>query len=90
MFLDGSRYADVPTDEVRTSGGRRVTALRLRLLPPTTGEPHVVLGRDRLDLLAHTRYGDGTRFWHVADANTALEARTLVEEAGDTVRVPPS
>lgn len=90
MFLDGSRYADVATDEVRTSGGRRVTALRLRLLPPTTGEPHVVLGRDRLDLLAHTRYGDGTRFWHVADANTALEARTLVEEAGDTVRVPPS
>ena len=90
MFLEGSRYTKVPVDTVRGADGRQVTAARLRPLPPATGEPHQVLGRDRLDLLAHDRYGDGTRFWRIADANTALEARTLVDEPGDLIIVPPT
>lgn len=89
MFLEGSRYAKVPTDEVQGPDGRMVTAARLRPLPPTDGEPHVVLERDRLDLVAHDRYGDGTRFWRIADANTALDARSL-EETGEIIRVPPT
>lgn len=90
MFLEGSRYAKVPTDEARAADGRTVTAVRLRPLPPTSGEPHEVLERDRLDLLAQDRYSDGTRFWRIADANTALEARTLVDETGETVLIPPT
>lgn len=88
MFLEGSRYAKVASDEVTTPDGRSVVAIRLRPLPPTPGEPHVVLDRDRLDLLAHDRYGDGTRFWRIADANAALEASTLVDETGETLDVP--
>ena len=37
---------------------------------------------DRLDLIAQARVGDATQFWHVADANTALDGRTLVETRG--------
>lgn len=88
MFADTSRYANVPTVETQTSTGRSVVALRLRRLPPTVGDPHSVKDHDRLDLLAQGRYGDGTRFWHIADANSALQADELTATTGETLNVP--
>ena len=88
MFLPNSRYAKVGTVETTTSTGEVVTALKLRRLTPTAGEPRVVEAGDRLDLLAQERTGDATQFWHIADANTALDGRTLVETPGDTLNVP--
>jgi hypothetical protein len=90
VFLDSSRYAKVAQDTVPTSTGGSVTAIRLRPLPPTAGEPYTVLEHDRLDLLAQARYADGTRFWHVADANTALDARELTAATGATITLPRS
>jgi hypothetical protein len=78
MFIEGSRYFDVKTVEVETDQGRKVTAIRLRRLPYPVGTPTLVKGNDRLDVMAQRRYNDGARFWHIADANTALEANTLV------------
>ena len=88
MFLDNSRYAKVATVKTTGPAGETTVALKLRRLTPATGEPHVVQSGDRLDLLADARYGDATQFWHVADANTALDGRTLVEKVGDTIAVP--
>lgn len=88
MFLPNSRYHKVATVETTTSTGETVTALKLRRLNPVAGEPQMVQAGDRLDLLAHTHVGDATRFWHVADANTALDGRTLVETPGDMLNVP--
>jgi hypothetical protein len=88
MFLDNSRYAKVATVETTTRSGATVVALTLRRLTPASGDPQVVQAGDRLDLLAQASYGDATQFWHVADANTALDGRTLVETPGDTVIVP--
>jgi hypothetical protein len=90
MFLPNSRYAKVATVQTTTSTGETVTALKLRRLTPVSGEPQQVQSGDRLDLLAHARTGDATQFWHVADANTALDGRTLTELPGDTVIVPRS
>lgn len=90
MFLPNSRYAKVATVDTTTSTGETVVALKLRHLTPVSGDPHTVQGGDRLDLLAHERTGDATQFWHVADANTALDGRTLVETPGDTLDVPRS
>lgn len=90
MFLPNSRYAKVATVQTTTSTGEAVTALKLRRLTPASGEPRQVQSGDRLDLLAHASTGDATQFWHVADANTALDGRTLVERPGDTVLVPGS
>ncbi len=81
MFLDSSRYAKIPTVEATDREGRAVTALKLRRLPPTPGSPAELKENDRLDLLAHAKLADGTRFWQVADANTALDARTLANES---------
>jgi hypothetical protein len=88
MFLDNSRYARVATVETTSSTGERVTALKLRRLTPITGEPQTVMSGDRLDLIAQAHYGDATQFWHVADANTALNGRTLVEQPGESLKVP--
>lgn len=90
MFLPNSRYRNVTTVETVTSTGETVTALKLRRLTPVAGEPQMVQAGDRLDLLAQARTGDATQFWHVADANTALDGRTLVETPGDALTVPRS
>jgi hypothetical protein len=88
MFLANSRYAKVATVATTTSTGEQVVALKLRRLTPVSGEPQMVLSGDRLDLIAQARSGDATQFWHVADANSALDGRTLVEQPGDTLDVP--
>lgn len=88
MFLPNSRYDKVATVETTTSSGETVTALKLRRLTPVAGEPQMVQSGDRLDLFAQARTGDATQFWHIADANTALDGRTLVETPGDTLKVP--
>jgi hypothetical protein len=88
MFLPNSRYAKVATVTTSLATGEEVVALKLRKLAPVSGEPRTVLSGDRLDVIAQQRYADATWFWHIADANTALDSRTLVAEAGDTVIVP--
>jgi hypothetical protein len=88
MFLASSRYAQQPTTEVVTGDGRTVVALKLRKLPATTGSPHTVQDHDQLDILAQQNFNDGTRFWHIADANTELQANQLVANPGKTLNLP--
>jgi hypothetical protein len=90
MFLANSRYAKVATVETTTSTGETVVALKLRRLTAVVGDAQAVQSGGRLDLIAQARVGDATQFWHVADANTALESRTLVDTVGDTLNVPRS
>lgn len=88
MFLKNSRYNGLPTVQARDRSGRKVTAVTLRRLPATTGDDAVVGAADRLDILAEARYGDATRYWHVADANTELEAAELTRRPGRAIKVP--
>jgi hypothetical protein len=88
MFLPNSRYADVPQATVPLRGGAVATIVRLRRLPIVAGDPTVVVGNDRLDVVADRKYGDPTKFWHVADANSELEASRLVETPNRVIEVP--
>jgi hypothetical protein len=88
MFMPNSRYARVPTVTAKLATGEEVDALKLRTLAPTAGVPKGVAAGDRLDVLSLQSNGDGTKFWHIADANTALDSRMLVEQPGDTLNVP--
>ena len=80
MFLETSRYFDVKTVEAETEEGRKVQAIRLRRLPFAAGTPTVAGGHERLDVMAQSKYSDGAKFWHIADANTELEANNLLKE----------
>jgi len=88
VFLENSRYFDVPQGRAAARDGDAVTVVRLRRLPIVEGRPHQVKAHDRLDILAQRRYGDPTHFWHIADANTELQARQLVDEPGRTIEIP--
>jgi hypothetical protein len=88
MFLKSSRYYGIETVQAADRSGRAVTAVKLRQLPPTAGTPVIVRESDQLDVIAERRYREATRFWHVADANTELEANELVRTPNRTILVP--
>jgi hypothetical protein len=89
MFLDSSRYSGFETVDARTRSGRSVKAVRLRRLPtPDVVETVIVKEHDRLDIIAQRRYANPTLFWHIADANTALDAAELTREVGALIDVP--
>ncbi|MCK5243478.1 hypothetical protein KAR34_13600 [bacterium] len=88
MFADNSRYKKVNTISVTKKDGTTVAAVKLRKLPAIKGNNYTVKKQDRLDLLANKTYKDDTKFWHVADANTELEANKLTEEANRTILLP--
>ncbi|WP_424929849.1 hypothetical protein [Amaricoccus tamworthensis] len=87
MFTANSRYADTPVTTAKKEDGE-VSVVRLRRLPDTEGAPLAVEGRDRLDVICERCYQDGTRFWHVADANTELDAGDILTPPGRIVQVP--
>ena len=80
MFLSNSRYFNLKTVTAEDSKGRAVTAVTLRRLPFASGTETLVKDHDRLDVMAQRRYSDPTKFWHIADANTELEANDLLAE----------
>lgn len=80
MFLANSRYFELKTVETKDAKGRTFTAVTLRRLPFAPGTETVVKGNDRLDVMAQRKYSDPTKFWHIADANTELEANDLLDQ----------
>lgn len=88
MFLKNSRYHGTPTHTVLDAHGRLATLLVPRSLPTTPGVDTVVQAHDQLDAMANQRWRDPTRYWHIADANTALRAGELTAEPGTTIQVP--
>lgn len=81
MFDSNSRYVNCRIVEVNSpSGDQHVNVVALRRLPYTEANLVEVKGTDRLDISAHRRYKDATKFWHIADANTELQANDLVEK----------
>ena len=89
MFLKNSRYYGLLTVAATDRNGRDVTAVKLRRLPDTAGDDYAVTSSDRVDIIADARYSDATRYWHVADANSELEAEELTQQVGRVIEVPP-
>jgi hypothetical protein len=88
MFLKNSRYYGLPTVAAEDRDGREVAAVKLRRLPATPGDGYAVTSSDRVDILADARYADATRYWHIADANSELEAEELTQQVGRVIGVP--
>ena len=96
MFLPQSRYANVGQCQVTLADGSTAAAVKLRRLANVAGDATTINANDRLDIIAGQQYGDGTMFWHIADANTELCPRNLLKPwlAGDphaaqiTIEVP--
>ncbi len=88
MFLKNSRYYGVPSVTSLDADGRPVQVLKLRRLNAPAGARATVKGSDQLDVMAEQRYQDAGRFWHIADANTELEADALLHPDGRVILIP--
>ena len=88
MFADKSRYAKVEIMTTKTWEGREVTAIKLRKLPVVGGSSYSVKQTDRLDILAYQNYNQPQKFWHIADANSELDAVQLVAIPNKTIGIP--
>jgi hypothetical protein len=80
LFLQNSRYFNLDVVDAEDGSGRTVKAVKLRRLPFASGTPTLVKGNTRLDVMAQSKYGDGTKFWHIGDANTELQPNDLLKE----------
>ncbi len=88
MFLETSRYFRQKQVNIVTKKGQTVHVVNLRRLPKVNGEPTAIEENDRLDIIAQRQYQNPTWFWHIADANTELEANGLVQEVGRIIQIP--
>ena len=80
MFLNTSRYAKTPTVQLTLPDTSQVSAVKLRTIPDTAGQPTPLTTNDRLDVIAERSYGDSTRYWHITDANTEPDGNQLLEQ----------
>jgi hypothetical protein len=89
MIFKGSRYEKVKAFPVTASNGQTVTALGIRIIPPTpAGFLHTFTAAERLDLLAFQFYRNPEKFWLIADANPEMDPEDLMEP-GRQLRIPP-
>jgi nucleoid-associated protein YgaU len=90
MFLKNSRYAGLPTVTTTDRAGAEVAAVKLRTPPAVSGDPVTIRAHDQLDAMSEQRYAGATRYWHIADANTELEAASLLTPVGRPITMPKS
>jgi hypothetical protein len=88
MFGHKSRYKEIETVNARNKDRREVTAVKLRQLSKPAGVEVMITDGNQLDVMSEQRYNDPARFWHIADANTELEAEKLTEQAARVIKVP--
>lgn len=91
MFDPRSRYYSLQIANRNTPDGRSVAYVRRRFLPAadtmqTLAEVTVNQG-DRLDLITAQTLGDPEQFWHICDANNAMNPVDLTAEPGQLLRV---
>jgi hypothetical protein len=90
MFLKNSRYAKTETVISSDVKHRSLQAIKLRRLPVIEGIETVVDNSHKLDVISKRQYKDGTKFWHIADANSELQANALLDTIGALINVPQS
>jgi hypothetical protein len=91
MSDPGSRYHDLAVLTL-VARGRDATPYLARRFCPAGNSLPLLLRRtahegDRLDTLAATLIGDARQAWRIADANDAMNPRTLVSP-GRRLRIP--
>jgi hypothetical protein len=86
-----SRYAAVGTAVLDPDGEHPVVYLLRRFVPHPerllTVGTHVVVARDRTDIVAAEALGDPELFWRLCDGNRAVFPEDLVQEPGRRLRI---
>ena len=90
-FPPTSRYYNVETVTLETTGGKTIVYLKRRFVPAPDRfvllQEHVVTQGERLDNITATFLGDPEQFWRVCDANGAMRPEELAETVGRRLRI---
>jgi len=82
-----NRYENIPTKN-NTKNQKVTRSILYPSIPRNESDLYIyTTPGDRLDLIAHSYYGDVNRWWLIAQAN-ALGKGTLVIPAGTLLRIP--
>jgi hypothetical protein len=85
MFDHMSRYYTLATASLTAADGNIVTYISRRFLPQGASLPLMfevaVTPGDRIDLLSNRVYGVPLAFWHICDANDAMDPLDMLSEA---------
>jgi hypothetical protein len=92
-FVPQSRYNGVPLAVLQLRLGEPgVVYVTRRFIPaPSTmaiAGHHLVVWRDRPDLLAAKYFGDPLLYWRIADANTVVDPNELTDTLGRRLDIP--
>jgi len=87
IYTESSRYYEKETVTFQTKSGKNVTALKLRQIFKTSGKLVVVEDSFRLDMLSQQYYDNPTKFWYIADSNTALDSNELIKRKNNQLPV---
>ncbi|MEL6492245.1 MAG: hypothetical protein AAFV85_17900 [Cyanobacteria bacterium J06634_6] len=95
MFDSSSRYYSLQQATYTTAAGQKVAYVRRRFLPPAdtmqTLSEVTLNESDRIDTIAARTLGNSQQYWHICDANNAMNPSALTAEPGRKLRValPP-
>jgi hypothetical protein len=92
-YPNTSRYASIPTLAYDPGGGAAPIRYLARRLVPQLGASavlgyHLVIGGDRLDLIAYKTLGDPELWWRLPDANYCIDPDTLTATVGRMLTIP--
>jgi hypothetical protein len=90
-FSPTSRYYDTPTKTLALDDGTNLVYLSRRFVPLGSRfallSTHVVVERERMDIIAGAELGDALAFWRICDANDAMRPDELTERIGRRLRI---
>lgn len=90
-FAPTSRYAQIERAQLTLADGRTVVFLRRRFVPAADHfvqlQLHQVQDGERLDHIAAKYLSDPEQFWHICDANNAMQPDELTVTIGRKLRI---
>jgi hypothetical protein len=91
MFSITSRYYGIATSSLETAGGKTISYVRRRFVPPPENFAllleHMVTEDERLDNITVQYLGDPEQYWRVCDANGAIRPEELTETVGTRIKI---
>lgn len=86
LFSQSSRYYGIEVLKITLPGGRMVSYVERRFLPPHESleviDHHAVIQGDRIDNVAAHYFGDPEMFYRLCDGNFELDPGALTANAG--------
>jgi len=90
MFDPTSRYYSIE-DTKTIQDDHEVIYKKRRFVPQKTSKNHitrVILGGDRLDLIANEVLGDSRQFWKICDVNDNFHPLETTKTTGKKIKIP--